>query len=85
MLKFNNFQSNDSFNLNEVTGIDELLTNCESELLKNENLFNDDALLSQLEEPLGMDTEGLDFLNFNNSKELKDLIPINHLFRYRSV
>ncbi|CAK9800502.1 Sterol regulatory element-binding protein 1 [Anthophora plagiata] len=69
---FSNFQSNDSFNLNEVTGIDELLTNCESELLKNENLFSDDALLSQLEEPLGMDTEGLDFLNFNNSKELKD-------------
>lgn len=50
----------------------ELLTNCESELLKNENLFSDDALLSQLEEPLGMDTEGLDFLNFNNNKELKD-------------
>lgn len=69
---FSNFQSNDSFNLNEVTGIDELLTNCESELLKNENLFSDDALLSQLEEPLGMDTEGLDFLNFNNNKELKD-------------
>ncbi|OAD46986.1 Sterol regulatory element-binding protein 2 [Eufriesea mexicana] len=69
---FSNFQSNDSFNLNEVTGIDDLLTNCESELLKNENLFSDDALLSQLEEPLGMDTEGLDFLNFNNNKELKD-------------
>ncbi|XP_043581085.1 sterol regulatory element-binding protein 1 [Bombus pyrosoma] len=69
---FSNFQSNDSFNLNEVTGIEELLTNCESELLKNENLFSDDALLSQLEEPLGMDTEGLDFLNFNNTKELKD-------------
>ncbi|KAK9306386.1 hypothetical protein QLX08_002905 [Tetragonisca angustula] len=69
---FSNFQSNDSFNLNEVTGIDELLTNCENELLKNENLFSDDTLLSQLEEPLGMDAEGLDFLSFNNSKELKD-------------
>ncbi|XP_017889357.1 sterol regulatory element-binding protein 1 [Ceratina calcarata] len=66
---FSHFQSNDSFNLNEVTGIDELLTNCESELLKNENLFSDDALLSQLED---MDTEELDFLNFSNNKELKD-------------
>lgn len=41
-------------------------------MLKNENLFSDDTLLSQLEEPLGMDAEGLDFLSFNNSKELKD-------------
>ncbi|XP_015429774.1 PREDICTED: sterol regulatory element-binding protein 1 [Dufourea novaeangliae] len=69
---FSTFQSNDSFNLNEVTGIDDLLTNCESELLKNENLFSDDALLSQLEEPLGMDTEELDFLNFNSSEEFKE-------------
>ena len=52
--------------------VTELLTNCESELLKNENLFSDDTLLSQLEEPLEMDAEGLDFLSFNNSKELKD-------------
>lgn len=56
----------------EIFLLTELLTNCESELLKNENLFSDDALLSQLEEPLGMDTEGLDFLNFNSNKELKD-------------
>ncbi|XP_003703827.1 sterol regulatory element-binding protein 1 [Megachile rotundata] len=69
---FSSFQSNDSFNLNEVTGIDDLLTNCESELLQNENLFSDDALLSQLEDPLAMDAEGLDFLNFNSSEELKD-------------
>ena len=41
-------------------------------MLKNENLFSDDTLLSQLEEPLGMDAEGLDFSSFNNSKELKD-------------
>ncbi|XP_078041924.1 sterol regulatory element-binding protein 1-like [Augochlora pura] len=67
---YSNFQSNDSFNLNEVTGIDDLLTNCESELLKNGNLFSDDALLSQLDEPL--DTEELDFLNFNTNEEFKD-------------
>ena len=69
---FSSFQSNDSFNLNEVTGIDDLLTNCESELLKNENLFSDDALLSQLDDPLAMDAEDLDFLNFSGSEELKD-------------
>ncbi|XP_076178281.1 sterol regulatory element-binding protein 1-like [Ptiloglossa arizonensis] len=70
--EFSSFQSNDSFNLNEVTGIDDLITNCESELLKNENLFSDDTLLSQMEEPLAMDTEGLDFLNFSNSEEFKE-------------
>ncbi|KAL6256820.1 hypothetical protein P5V15_011759 [Pogonomyrmex californicus] len=69
---FPNFQSNDSFNLNEVTGIDDLLTNCESELLKNE-LFSDEAFLSELEEPMaGGDT--FDFLNLNNNefKNFKD-------------
>lgn len=52
--------------------ISDLITNCESELLKNENLFSDDTLLSQMEEPLAMDTEGLDFLNFSNSEEFKE-------------
>ncbi|XP_014484348.1 PREDICTED: sterol regulatory element-binding protein 1 [Dinoponera quadriceps] len=69
---FTNFQSNDSFNLNEVTGIDDLLTNCESELLKNENLFSDETLLSELEEPIPMDTDTFDFLNLNNTDEFKD-------------
>lgn len=69
---FSGFQSNDSFNLNEVTGIDDLLTNCESELLKNENLFNDDALLSELEEPLTMDGEGFDFLGLSSGDEFKE-------------
>lgn len=69
---FANFQSADSFNLNEVTGIDDLLTNCESELLKSEALFSDETLLSELEEPLPMDTEGFDFLNLSNSDEFKE-------------
>ncbi|XP_072760839.1 sterol regulatory element-binding protein 2-like [Anoplolepis gracilipes] len=72
---FSNFQSNDSFNLNEVTGIDDLLTNCESELLKNE-LFSDEALLSELEDPI-TEANTFDFLNINNDefkdfKEFKD-------------
>ncbi|XP_077255847.1 sterol regulatory element-binding protein 1-like [Temnothorax americanus] len=70
---FPNFQSNDNFNLNEVTGIDELLTNCESELLKNE-LFSDEALLSELDTPMPMDTDTFDLLNLNNDefKDFKD-------------
>ncbi|KMQ87614.1 sterol regulatory element-binding protein [Lasius niger] len=70
---FSNFQSNDSFNLNEVTGIDDLLTNCESELLKNE-LFSDEALLSELEEPMQVDGDTFDFLTINNDefKDFKD-------------
>ncbi|KAG7199923.1 hypothetical protein KM043_014361 [Ampulex compressa] len=69
---FPNFHSNDSFNLSEVTGIDDLLTNCESELLKNENLFSDEALLSELEEPMPMDREAFNFLDLGNSDEFKD-------------
>ncbi|KAL0112766.1 hypothetical protein PUN28_012200 [Cardiocondyla obscurior] len=65
---FPNFQSSDSFNLNEVTGIDDLLTNCESELLKNE-LFSDEALLSELEEPMPVDG---DFNFFMNNDEFMD-------------
>ncbi|KAG5316775.1 SRBP2 protein, partial [Acromyrmex insinuator] len=70
---FPNFQSNDSFNLNEVTGIDDLLTNCESELLKNE-LFSDEALLSELDEPMPVDGDTFNFLNINNDefKDFKD-------------
>ncbi|XP_025988854.2 sterol regulatory element-binding protein 2 isoform X2 [Solenopsis invicta] len=70
---FSSFQSNDSFNLNEVTGIDDLLTNCESELLKNE-LFSDEALLSELDEPMPVDGDTFDFLNLNNDefKDFKD-------------
>ncbi|KAH0945834.1 hypothetical protein HN011_011135 [Eciton burchellii] len=69
---FSNFQSNDSFNLNEVTGIDDLLTNCESELLKNENLFSDEALLSELEEPIPVDGNTFDFLSLSNTDDFKD-------------
>ncbi|XP_012268258.2 sterol regulatory element-binding protein 1 [Athalia rosae] len=70
--EFSNFPANDSFNLNEMTGFDELLTNCESELLKNENLFSDETLLSQLEEPIPMDDDTFDFLSMNNRRDFKD-------------
>lgn len=54
----------------------DLLTNCESELLKNE-LFSDEALLSELEEPMPVDGDTFDFLSINNDefkefKEFKD-------------
>ncbi|XP_015521388.1 sterol regulatory element-binding protein 1 [Neodiprion pinetum] len=70
--EFPNFPANDSFNLNEMTGFDELLTNCENELLKNENLFSDETLLSQLEEPIPMDDDTLEFLGVNNRRDFKD-------------
>lgn len=44
----------------------ELITNCESELMKNE-LFSDEALLSQLEEQLPMEDLPLELLEFPNS------------------
>uniref|UniRef100_A0A1Y1MFB5 BHLH domain-containing protein n=1 Tax=Photinus pyralis TaxID=7054 RepID=A0A1Y1MFB5_PHOPY len=53
------FIPDDDFNINELTGIDDLLSNCESELLKN-TLFEDNAFL----EPLRMDD--LDILGLNN-------------------
>ncbi|XP_066999695.2 sterol regulatory element-binding protein 1 [Anabrus simplex] len=61
-----NFSAGDGFNISELSGLDDLLTNCENELFsKNTNLFSDDALLSQLtEDPLSMDEDvSFDFLN----------------------
>ncbi|KAK2587541.1 hypothetical protein KPH14_003675 [Odynerus spinipes] len=69
---FSTFQGADNFNLNEVAGIDDLFTNCERELLKNESLFNDETLLSEFEEPMQIDGDIFDFLNLNNSDEFKD-------------
>jgi hypothetical protein len=50
----------------------DLLTNCESELLKNENLFSDEALLSELEEPIPVDGNTFDFLSLSNTDDFKD-------------
>lgn len=50
--------------------IADLLTNCENELLKTE-LFSDEALLSELDEPMPMDGD-FNFLNLNNTDEFKD-------------
>ncbi|XP_063989413.1 sterol regulatory element-binding protein 1 [Diachasmimorpha longicaudata] len=60
--EFPTFQASDSFNLNEMTGFDDLLKNCESELMKNENLFSDDTFLSDLGEPIPMESD-FDFLS----------------------
>ncbi|KAK5643835.1 hypothetical protein RI129_007680 [Pyrocoelia pectoralis] len=59
-LKHNPHFIDDDFNINELTGIDDLLSNCESELLKN-TLFEDNAFL----DPLRMDD--LDILGLNNN------------------
>nr|CAD7410649.1 unnamed protein product [Timema poppensis] len=55
-----NFNMTDSFNINELNGIEELLSSCETELFsKHGNLFADEGLLSHLEdEPLPMQGDG---------------------------
>ncbi|XP_043269402.1 sterol regulatory element-binding protein 1 [Venturia canescens] len=67
--EFTNFAASDSFNLNEVTGIDDLLKNCETELMKTENLFSDDTLLSDLDEPIPMDGDSFDFLTMSPNSD----------------
>nr|CAI5856347.1 unnamed protein product [Callosobruchus analis] len=56
------FSSTEEFNLMpDLTGIDDILSQCESELLKNE-LFGDDAL-SQLDESLDLAALGDNFMD----------------------
>ncbi|KAJ8682097.1 hypothetical protein QAD02_017889 [Eretmocerus hayati] len=62
---FANFTA-DGFNLGDMSGFDDLLTNCESELLNNDNLFSDTNLLSEFDESLPMEEGDLDF-NFLHS------------------
>ncbi|PNF43046.1 hypothetical protein B7P43_G05564 [Cryptotermes secundus] len=75
MSEFDNgdtFPTGDGFNLAELSGLDDLITNCENELFsKSSNFFTDETLLSQLaEEPLEMDDDvSFDFLNLPNTLE----------------
>lgn len=50
----------------------DLLSNCEKELLLNDNIFNDDNLLSELDESMRMDNSAFDFLNVKQDLDLKD-------------
>jgi sterol regulatory element-binding transcription factor 1 len=54
------------FNINELQGIDDILTNCESELMKTSEFFPDDNLLSQFD-PLPMDDMSFDLSNLNET------------------
>ncbi|XP_054263085.1 sterol regulatory element-binding protein 1 [Macrosteles quadrilineatus] len=77
MSDFKDFDGDDSFggdydfNINELSGIDDIISNCEQELFaKADNLFSDDGLLSQLEnDPLQPMEEDVsyDFLNLPNN------------------
>lgn len=53
--------------------LSDLLKTCENELLKNDNLFSDETLLSELEKPIAMDGDTFDFLNISNADEFKDI------------
>nr|CAH7720133.1 unnamed protein product [Callosobruchus chinensis] len=60
------FSSTEEFNLMpDLTGIDDILNQCETELLKNE-LFGDDAL-SQLDESLDLAALGDNFMDSQNT------------------
>ncbi|XP_051170563.1 sterol regulatory element-binding protein 1 [Leptopilina boulardi] len=74
---FSNLSNNDSLDFNELNGFYDLFTNCENELLKNENLFSDEVLLTEMDKPEPMISDDLNFLNienstiFNDKKEIK--------------
>lgn len=70
--EFSNFSASENFNLNEMTGFYDLFTNCENELLKNENLFSDEALLTEIEEPEPMISDDLDFFNVEDAALFDD-------------
>ncbi|EFA01599.1 sterol regulatory element-binding protein 1 [Tribolium castaneum] len=55
------------FNLNELQGIDDILTNCENELMKSNELFPEDALFSQLDPLLPMDDVSFDLGNISET------------------
>lgn len=55
------FTPDDDFNINELSGIDDLISNCESELLKND-LFENDAFLDD-----SLRIDDLDILGLQNS------------------
>jgi len=88
---FKNFEGDDTlgenydFNINELPGLDDIISNCEQELFsKAETLFADDGLLSQLEsdplQPMDEDVS-YDFLNLpNNLIELKGEPQPSHVF-----
>ncbi|KAK4887264.1 hypothetical protein RN001_003535 [Aquatica leii] len=57
------FMTDEEFNINELTGLDDLISNCENELLKN-SLFEDNGLL---ESPLPLDDLPLDILGLQNT------------------
>ncbi|XP_058798144.1 sterol regulatory element-binding protein 1 isoform X2 [Phymastichus coffea] len=76
---FSSFSANDGFNLNDMTGFDDLLSNCENELLSNGSLFSDEHLLSELDDSsLPMESGNLEF-NFLNSNSVENKIdPLFH-------
>ncbi|XP_043462078.1 sterol regulatory element-binding protein 1 [Leptopilina heterotoma] len=69
---FSNLSNNDSLDFNELNGFYDLFTNCENELLKNENLFSDEVLLTEMDKPEPMVTDDLNFLNIENTTIFND-------------
>lgn len=70
--EFSNLSNNDSLDFNELNGFYDLFTNCENELLKNENLFSDEVLLTEMDKSEPMVDGDLNFLNIENSTIFDD-------------
>ncbi|CAH0560495.1 unnamed protein product [Brassicogethes aeneus] len=79
------------FNLNEIAGIDDFLNQYESELMKTDDLFEDDALLSQFDAQIPMDDLPLDLIgNMENGIEISgqsytENVPQNNAFNTPQV
>ncbi|KAK9701536.1 Helix-loop-helix DNA-binding domain [Popillia japonica] len=63
------FTNGDDFNINELSGIDELLQTCEKDLMQSD-LFGDEAFLSQLDNQLTVNDLSFDFMDLKNSTML---------------
>lgn len=50
----------------------DFLKNCESELMRNENLFGDETFLSDLGGPIALENDQFDFLNMSTDNDFKD-------------
>ncbi|XP_014210425.1 sterol regulatory element-binding protein 2 [Copidosoma floridanum] len=76
---FSGFSATDTFGINDMTGFDDLLSNCENDLLNNDNLFSDEHLLELDDSSLPMEEGDLEFNLFNTSSS--EEMKVNPIFQ----
>ncbi|KAK0183127.1 hypothetical protein PV327_001197 [Microctonus hyperodae] len=69
--EFSQFPVSDNFILSDCID-DDFLKNCESELMRNENLFGDETFLSDLGGPIALENDQFDFLNMSTDNDFKE-------------